>query len=682
MRLSVLEQILIVLAASLPLAVLSRRLGQSTILGYLCTGLAIGPGGLGLIRGEEIGTLAEIGVALLLFTIGIELSFSHLGRTLAAALVGGALQIGLTIALAALAVYWGTGSFREAPYLGCAIALSSSAIILKTLADRAELDAPHASGTIAIAVVQDLATVPMLVLLPALHAGAAGPAGLTAPIAVALGKATLVLGGMWLTSRFLIGPVLFVVARTRSTEVFVAAVAVLVLAAAYGAAAVGLSLAIGAFCAGLLLSESEYAHQIMADVLPFKDIFQAIFFVSVGMLLEPRWVAAHGALVAAAVGAVVLGKALLAGLAARVAGFPGHVAAAIGIALAQVGEFSFVLLTLGRRAGEVSETSYQLALAASVGSMALAPPLIANVRSIVAALARVPLLGRAVAAGAEPALARAAAALEDHVVIAGFGPVGRDVAQFLLDHGIEFVAIELNPRTVLEYKSKGIAIYFGDASSRVVLGEAGLARARALVVAMPDAVAVRRAVAIGRGLAPRAVIVARTKYRMDVESVVRAGADEVVEEEFETALEMVVRLMRALDIPRRVVAEQMAGQRLERYRMETPARERLRAEGGPLPAFEIEIVRVTPESSIAGKTVAEAAVRAKTGVTVLAIMREDRITMNPAPEAAVAAYDKLACVGTERQLAEFGAIASPSGFMSKSGRFKKWSGRLPPPTAG
>jgi CPA2 family monovalent cation:H+ antiporter-2 len=679
-RLEILEQILILLAASLPLSLLLRRLGQSTVVGYLCTGLVIGPGGLGLIREGDIHTLAEIGVALLLFTVGIELTFHHLGRAFAVVIAGGALQVGLTATAGGLAIYAATGDAAEGAYLGCALALSSSAIVLKTLADRGELDAPHATGAIGISVAQDLATVPMLVLLPTLRAGVPG-GGHAVAIALALGKATLVLGGMWLGSRFLIPPILFLVARARSAEIFIATVMTLVLAAAFGAAAAGLSLAIGAFCAGLLLAESEYSHQIMADVLPFKDVFQAIFFVSVGMLLGPRWVAAHAGLVLGALAVVVVGKALLAGFAARVAGAPARVAAAIGISLAQTGEFSFVLLTIGRGAGAIPEDGYQLALAVSVASMALAAPLIANVRGIVGALARIPLAGRLFAARAEPALARAAAPLEGHVVIAGFGPVGRDVAQFLLDHGIEFVAIELNPRTVAEYRAKGISIYFGDASSRVVLAEAGLTRARALVVAMPDVVAARRAVAIGREIAPGLVLVARTKYRADVESFVRSGADEVVEEEFETALEMVVRLMRALEIPRRVVAERMAGQRLERYRMVPRGRERLRAEVGPLPAFEIEILRVTPESALAGKTIGAAAIRSRTGATVLAIMREEKVFSNPGPDAAIAAYDRLACVGTEPQLVELAKIATPGGFLSKSGRFKKGSGRQPPPAS-
>jgi CPA2 family monovalent cation:H+ antiporter-2 len=663
----ILEQVLIVLAASLPLSMLLRAAGQSTVVGYLLTGLVIGPAGLGFIQGDAIQTLAEVGVALLLFTVGIELTFAQLRAALRLALIGGTLQIALTAALGAALALASTGRAEEAAYVGCAFALSSSAIVLKTLADRGELDTPYAPGVIGISIVQDLATVPMLIVLPALRGGDGG--ALWIAILMAFAKATLVLGVMWVGARFLIGPVLFAVARTRSPEIFIVTVVALVIAAAYGAFTVGLSLAIGAFCAGILLSESEYAHQIMADVLPLKDIFQTIFFVSVGMLLDPRWVASHLVLVAGAIAAVVAGKALVAALAARLAGTPGAVAAAIGLVLAQVGEFSFVLLTIGRQADVVSPETYQLVLAASVGSMGLAPPIIANVRTVTAAIARVPLFGRAVAAPVEPGLASAAAELKDHVIICGFGPVGRDVAQFLLDNGIDFVVLELNPRTVREFRERGFQIYFGDASSRVVLHEAGIERARALVVAMPDALAARRIVAIGRAINPGLLIAARTKYRNNVESLVRDGADEVVEEEFETALEMVVRIMRALEIPRRIVAERMAGQRLERYRF-APVRERVRASGGPLPAFEIELIRVRNDSPLAGKTIGASEIRSRTGATILAINRDDRTIMNPGPEQTIRAYDRLACVGTEKQLAELAKIANPGGDVSRSGRFR------------
>jgi CPA2 family monovalent cation:H+ antiporter-2 len=563
-ELKILEHLLILLACALPLALALRRIGQSTVLGYLATGLVIGPAGFGLIPAGSIGSLAEIGVGLLLFTVGIELPLARLGRMRRVALGGGALQVGLTVAAAALAVWAATGRAHEAAYLGAAAALSSSAIVLKTLADLGDLDAPYTAPATGVSIVQDLATVPMMVVLPALGAGGS-LADVAAPALAALGKAVALLFVLWIGAIHLVDRFLFIVARARSPEIFLLAIMTLLLGAALGSQVVGLSLALGAFVAGILLADSDYASQILAEVTPFKGIFQAIFFASVGMLLDLRIVVAQPAAVAAIAAALIVGKAILCALALLAVGVPARVAAAVGIVLAQVGEFSFVLLTLGRTSGVLSEEAYQLALAASFVSMAVAPPLIGQVRRIVDELARLPLLGQPLVARAGEELTRAAAPLSGHIVIAGFGPVGRDVATFLLDHGVEFVVIELNPTTVKDFSSKGIPIFFGDFSNALVLEEAGIERARAFIVTAPDVAAVYSAVRVARALKPDLPIVARTKYRALAADILNAGATEVVEEEFETALEIVARLGKSLELERRVVADHMASQRLERY---------------------------------------------------------------------------------------------------------------------
>lgn len=576
-----LSDLLALLVASIGAAVAMRALGQSTILGYLVTGLLIGPAALGLLHGESIATLAEVGVSLLLFTIGIELSPAQLAKIRRIAVGGGSLQVGATALVFALAAGIATGRPLEAAFLGCAVALSSSAIILKTLADRGDLDAPYTSATTGVAIFQDIATLPMMVILPALALGGSGAAGggapgladLALPVLAALGRAAAILAILYVASRFIVDRFLYAVARTRSPEVFILAVAALILAAAYGAALAGLSLALGAFVGGIMLAESKYSHQILADVTPFRGVFQAIFFVSIGMLIDVRWALAHLGLVAAATAAVIAGKTLVAALALAAVGVPARVATATGIVLSSIGEFSLLIVAQGHRLGAIGDDAYQLALAASFGTMALAPPLIANVRRIVDLLARALPggLGKKLAGASDERLAAAAGALSGHVIICGFGPVGRDVAMFCLDHGVGFVAIELNPKTVKEFSEKGIRIFFGDFSNAVVLEQAGVAHARALVVAAPDTPSAVRAIRTALGLHPGLEVVARTKYRGDVEKILAAGAKEVVEEEFETALEMVARLSKGLALPRAVVAEHMAGQRLERYGLEDAA---------------------------------------------------------------------------------------------------------------
>jgi len=563
-----------ILAFATPSALLLLRLGQSPIVGYLLAGLVIGPGGLALLPEAAVVEFSEVGVSLLLFTIGMELSLGRLSELRRIALGGGALQVVGTGAAAALGLALLTGRPLEAVYVGCAVALSSSAIVLKTLADRGDLDAPHAGPATAIAIFQDLSTLPMLVVLPALAAGGAGGAGagaVLADVGVAIAKAAALLGVLYFGSLYFVDRFLYFVARLRSQEVFILAATVLILVAAWGSRLVGLPLSLGAFVAGILLAESKYASQVLADVNPMKGIFQAIFFVSIGMLLEPAYVLAHPLPVLGAVAAVIVGKALAAALALWTVGVSARVATSTGIVLAQVGEFSFVVISIGRASGVLSDEVYQLTLAASFASMAVAPPLIANVRAIVDVLARTPRVGKGLAGGADASLAAHASGLKDHIVIGGFGPVGRDIATFLLDHGVEFVAIELNPKTVTDLQAAGISIFFGDFSNPTVLEEAGIERARAFIVAAPDIAAARRAVRIARDLNPQLMIVARTKYRTTVTPMLAAGANEVIEEEFETAIEMVARLTRVLGLSRATVADHIEGQRLERYVLQTPA---------------------------------------------------------------------------------------------------------------
>jgi CPA2 family monovalent cation:H+ antiporter-2 len=554
----ILTHLLIILAASLPFALLFRALGQSTIVGYLFAGLVIGPGGLELIPAESIHLLAEVGVGLLLFEIGIELSLERLARMRRIALGGGALQVGITAAVTIVVVLALTKSLYEGVYLGCAIALSSSAIILKTLADRGDLDAPYTGAATGVAIFQDLATVPMMVVLPVLGAGG-GFAAVAVPVAIAMGKAAALLVVLYVASRFLIDPLLYRVARARSPEVFVIAIMAIVLAAAAGSAAAGLSLALGAFIAGILLADSKYAHQILAEVTPFKGIFQATFFVSIGMLLDPVWVLRHPLIVAVTVAAVLVVKFAAAWAALGLVGVPARVGAATGILLSQVGEFSFVLIALGKSRGLIEDDAYQLVLAASFITMAVAPLLIANVRAIVDGLARLPVLS-AVLAPETRALAESGKGHAQHVIICGYGPIGRDVAVFAGQHGMDYVAIELNPRTVQEHAGKGVPIFYGDFSNARVLEHAGIDRARALVVTAPDMAAGHRAVKLARALNPDLLIVARTRYQGQAEGLLRDGANEVIEEEFETAVEVVARLGHVFNISRRVCVEDMIEQ--------------------------------------------------------------------------------------------------------------------------
>jgi len=558
----ILKYVLIVLACALPFALLMRGLGQSTVAGYLVAGLVIGPGGLKLIPKESIHILAEIGVGLLLFEIGIELSIEKLVRMRRIALGGGALQVFGTTLVAALAVYALTGHLYEGIFVGCAVALSSSAIVLKTLADRDDLASPHGNAATGVAIFQDLATVPMMVVLPVLGAGA-GLGAAALPVLIAIGKAAGLLVVLAFGSRFLIDPLLYRVGRARSPEIFVIAVIVLVIGAALGSAVAGLSLALGAFIAGLLLSESKYAHQILAEVTPFKGVFQAVFFVSIGMLLDPQWMLGHMGIVTVALVAVLVGKTIVCALALVAVGAPARVAVATGILLSQVGEFSFILIDLGRRRQLIDFDHYQLTLAASFLSMAIAPLLIANVRRVLDGLARLPVVGPGIGGESKADAETEAHGLTGHLVLCGFGPIGREVEKFARKHSVPHVVIELNPKTVKEAGARGVPIFFGDFANPRVLEHAGIRQARAFVVTAPDTETVRRAIQHARTINPEILIVARARYHGQATALVKDGATDVVEEEFQTAVELVARLGLAFGFSRPIAVEDMMEQKRE-----------------------------------------------------------------------------------------------------------------------
>lgn len=533
--LPILRELLIVLAVSLVVVFAVRPLRIPPTVGFLLAGVALGPGLLGLVKDRHaIEILAEIGVVLLLFTIGIKLSIRDLARLGAAALGAGALQVAATIAATAgAAVAFGV-SPRPALFLGCLIALSSTAVVLRLLEDRGEGAAPHGRLALGILVFQDLAIVPMMLFLPLLDLNTTATWG-EALLAMArsIGLLVVILG-----AAFVVLPWLFErVVRTRSQELFTLTVLTAVLGIAYLFSASGLSLALGAFLAGIVVSESRYAGQILSDVVPFRDALGSLFFVSVGMLFQPDpWLAAPFTMVALVTGLLVL-KAAVVFTAVLVLGFGLRSAILTGLALAQVGEFSFVLAATGGRYGLLGADSFQRFLSVAVISMALTPLLLA-LAPILAGLAR----RLRPAAAAEPA-ATDGKPVEDHVIIVGAGVAGRNVARALRLLHAPHLFLELNPFTVRRMQEDGERSIYGDATKRMVLAKAGIASAHTMVVTIPDPAAVRQIVAVARSLNPRVQLIVRTRFVREVDKLHDLGADAVVAEEFVTAIDLVARVL-------------------------------------------------------------------------------------------------------------------------------------------
>ena len=645
-----LQDLLVLLLASVPIAFIFHRLRLPTIVGFMITGVLIGPHALGLIKDvEAIEVLAEIGVALLLFTIGLEFSLRRMLEMRRLVLLGGGWQVILTTLLVTGIVYLLGRPVNEAVFFGFLFALSSTAIVLKSYIDRAEIDAPHGRAGVGILLFQDLSIVPMMLMIPILS-GRQGTSA--ARIALTLGIAVAAIAIIIFAARTVVPYLLYHIVRLRSPEVFIISVVLLSLGTSWLTSQAGLSLALGAFIAGIVLSESEYSHQIVADILPFRDVFNSLFFISMGMLLSLSALAADALTVLAWVGALTLGKALLVLAVVRLLGYSLRVSTMTALGLAQVGEFSFILAKAGLPQGLLSEMDYQQFLAASILSMIATPFLIKVAPRIGYALqsmfARGSLLEPSVT-GFDPQEPD----LRGHVIIVGYGLIGRNLAKVLRRTGVPYLVMELNAEAVREARVQGERIIYGDATRKEVLHHIRLDYARILVLAISDPIASRHTVSLARQMNPDIHIIVRTRYMSEMSDLRELGANEVIPEEFETSIEIFSRVLREYGIARHVIQRQVTAIRSEGYQM-------LRAPSLPivdmseiaeaLEAASTETLSVEADSFAVGKTIGELGLRKKTGVSIIAITRERHTEINPRPETTIRAEDVLVLLGGAEQI--------------------------------
>lgn len=650
-----LTDIVILFALGMAVVYLCQRLKVPTIVGFLLTGVLAGPHGLAIIaHAHDVELLAEVGVVLLLFTIGLEFSFGELLRIKRPMFLGGALQVFLSLgAVAGVALVLGR-SWQSSVFLGCVLSLSSTAIVLKLLQERAAMDSPQGRTSLAILIFQDLIVVAMLLATPLLGGAVGGEGGMSASGGwQALAKGGAVLLALALAARWGAPWLLRQVADTRSRELFIVTIVVLCMAVAWLTGWAGLSLALGAFLAGLIISDSPYSHQAIGHILPLRDLFTSLFFVSIGMLLDLRFLAANPLAVALGLVGVLALKSLAAGLAALALRLPARVAVPTGLSLAQVGEFSFILAQAGAPLGLLDPWTHQLVLVVSVLTMGLTPPLMALGARLSARLS--PAASPAGEAGpaSEPA---AGHALSGHLLVVGYGLGGRNVARAARLTGLDHLVLEMNPLTVRDEQAKGAPIVFGDAVNPAVLEHAGAPRARALVVTIPDPVATRRIVANAKAVNPGLVVIARTRFQAELPALKALGADEVVSEEFESAVAIFARLLRSLMLPQSEVERLSAALRAGDY-------QQLRIDQEPrpaaicdlrdiLPQLEIITLRVQPGSPAAGRDLAELELRQRHGLTVLAIRRGEAVDGNPPAQSRLQPGDWLVVLADPQRLAE------------------------------
>jgi CPA2 family monovalent cation:H+ antiporter-2 len=561
-ELNFLRDLVILFGASIVVVYCFNRLHVPAIVGFLVAGALLGPYGLDVVDDvARVEVLAEVGVVMLLFTIGVEVSLARI-TSLRTVVGGGFIQIGAAIGLSVLVGMAVGLPVNQGVFWGFLTAMSSTAIVLKMVTERGETNSPHGRLTIGILIVQDLAVVPMMVLTPVL--GSQGESGAVA-VLWSLAKAILLVMLILITARFLVPRLLVEVVRSRSRELFVITIILVCLGIAWLSSLAGLSLALGAFIAGLIISESEYSHQAMAEILPFRDSFNSLFFISIGMLLDLRILLAHPFLVLGLVLAVLVGKVVTSAGAAVTVGYSWRPAVLTGIALAQVGEFSFILAKVGKEVSLLSGESFQIFLTVSVLTLILTPFLIQASPRLARRAEAFQRLWRWLPDRAPDSPEVTHRHLRDHTIIAGYGVNGRNLAKVLRETEVPFVVVEMDGETVRQEQTKGAPISFGDVTHPQALRRLGIQQARALVLAISDPIATRRAVKVARQLNPDIHIIARTRYLREIEDLRAMGADQVVPEEFETSIEIFSLVLQHYRIPLRVIAEKAERIRKEGY---------------------------------------------------------------------------------------------------------------------
>lgn len=627
----VLVEIFIVLAASLVAVYALGRAGLPSIVGFLAAGIAIGPNGFQLVEDQHlIEHMAEIGVVLLLFTIGLKFSIAELTRMKNLVFGAGAMQVGATIAAVTGAALLCDVAAPKAVFLGLLVAMSSTAILLKLLEEKAETDSPHGRLAIGVAIFQDLCVVPAMLVTPML----AGKGGSTGAALLDLGKSLGVIVGVLLGARLLLPHYFAVVAKTKSREVFTLATILVVFATAAATAMAGLSPALGALIAGVVLSESDYANQVMSDVVPLRDLLASLFFVSIGMLVNVReWVAEPVVTFGLAAGVVALKGGVVWAI-GRAFGLSTRIALLAGLSLSQVGEFSFVLAMTGKD-DLLGKDAYSTFLSVSVLSMIATPFLM---------LAAPWITGKGVAAHAghgEHETVR-----KDHVIVVGHGIVGRNVVSTLGPLKVRTVVLELNPASIRAIRAAGGDAAYGDACSEDVLTNVGIQHAKALVLTALDPVATRQVVAAARRLAPQVEIFVRTRFVSEMAELQRLGASAVVPEEFETSIALSGLVMRRFGATETAVARAAGTLRGRDYELlsdETTDLARAGALAKVLSAATFSEIPV-PDTA-AGRTLRALDLRAKSGVTVVGVQRGSDLLSNPAADFQLAPGDVLVVLG-------------------------------------
>lgn len=649
MEIEFLKALVLVFGVSALTVYALHGLRMPPIVGFITAGVLIGPHGTGMIKDiSEIEALAEIGVILLLFTVGLEFSLKKLMKMRKALVLGGGGQVVLCIAAAAAITYPFTGNLGASVFFGFLFALSSTAVVLKMLLERAEIDSPQGRTMAGMLIFQDLCVIPFMMLLPMLSGDLVEPVRLV----LTLFEAAVLVALVLVSAKWLIPEILYRVVRTRSRELFTITIMFLCLGIALLTSEFGLTLALGAFLAGLVISESEYAHQATADILPFKDSFMGLFFVSTGMLVDTTYVLSNWPVILAAVLGIFIVKSMISMFSLLLVSTSARIALHAGIGVSQIGEFSFILAAAGKAAGIMTGETFQLFLSAAVITMALTPFVLGWAPAISTWLMSRESMRRydRMAEAADDALSTE---VSDHVIIVGFGLNGKNLAHTLRETGLPYVVLDLNINTVREERQKGQPIYFGDGTSIQVLQKLGLNMARFLVVAILDPAGTRKIVTAARKENSTVHIIVRTRYLNETVDLMRLGANDVIPEEFETSIEIFSRVLHNYNIPRNVINDRIDNIRKNSYmafRSHVLPKRTLGLAKELLRDMETASYLVRRGSPLAGYSLSKLGLRSKTGATVIAVQRKLDMHQNPGADFTFRENDVMLLVGSREQI--------------------------------
>ncbi|MBM3431672.1 MAG: potassium transporter KefB [Bacteroidetes bacterium] len=655
MHLPLIQDILILLGFSVVIVFVLQKLKLPSIIGFLLTGIIIGPYGLSLINDlEQVEVLSEIGVILLLFVIGMELSLKQLASIKKTVFIGGLLQVGITAIVTGLIYYFLGYRWNESVFVGFLFSLSSTAIVLKTLQDRKEISAPHGRNALAILIFQDIIVVPMMLVTP-LIAGESTNIGMS--ILSLVLKSAVVIVVTIISARYIVPKLMHAVAKTNSKELFLLVTFTLCFAVAFLTSEVGLSLALGAFIAGLIISESEYSYQATSIILPFRELFTSFFFVSVGMLLDLSFFICNIPTIMFLVLLVFIIKSIIAGLAVAALKYPPRTVLLTGLSLFQVGEFAFILSKVGIEYNLLTAQTNQYFLSVSIVSMILTPFIIIFSERIANRF-----IGISKKIGLDPTFISnknmseiSDEKFENHLIIVGYGVNGSNLAKAASASNIPYVVIEMNAEIVRQHKAKGLPFIFGDASQDPILEAVQLPNARAAVIAISDNQATKTIIKNIRSHSESLYLVVRTRYVKEISELIALGADEVIPEEFETSVQIFTHVLQNFLVPEDDIdqfIEKVRADNYELFKGELKLPKTYRPKN--IADFNITCLRINSDSKeFLGKPLKDLNLRAEHGINILGIKRKEEMLDSIQPTEVLKQGDIIYVQGNQNMIEKF-----------------------------